>query len=137
MSLKQKVYNLDEREALLRGAVGHWAGGAARYLLHAGCSRAEVCKLRWRDLDGLARSHPLYAELFTRRRRAVEVAKQTGADPDNTFVFPNYYGQRMNPTTLNDRLREMLRRGEEMRAGGNQGRGGGDGTVHVGERARA
>jgi integrase len=141
MSLRQKTYHPDERAALLRGAIGHWAGGAARWMLHTGCSRAEVCRLRWCDIAGLARSHPLYAELWTRRRRASEIATRTGAPLALMLVFPNYYGQEMNPTTLSDRLREMLNRGRELNGDGDGDSNGGDDdngstTLPTGQHAR-
>jgi len=113
--LGQKIYNQEEREALRRGAVGHWAGGAARWLLATGCTRAQVCRLRWCDVENMDREHPLYPEMRVRRQRAAELARGLGLPLGPTRVFLNYYGQQMNPTTLNDRLREMIRRGRTMR----------------------
>jgi hypothetical protein len=122
VSGKPKVYNPDEREALLRGAAGHWAGGAARWMLHTDCSRAEVCRLRWRDISRLERDHPLYPELYVRRCRAQEISRATGVDLGAMHVFLNYYGLPMDPATFGDRLREMIRSGGADAAGAKQGR---------------
>jgi integrase len=116
MSRPLKTYNPEESAALLRGARGHWAGGVARWIIHTGCTRAEACRLRWSDVAWVEKSHPLYAELRERRRLAAEIAMANGVPLDGMRVFTNFYGLRMNPTTLADRLREMLLRGQN---GGN------------------
>jgi integrase len=136
MSLKQKVWSdPEERAALARGAIGHWCGGAARWMLTTGQSRAETCRLRWCDIAALDRGHLMYAELWQRRRAAAEVAARTGTPMALMRVFPNFYGQPMNPATLADRLREMTCRGRELLA--DNGGSGHGGAVHQRERAGA
>jgi integrase len=118
LSRPQKSYNQEEAAALLRGARGHWCGGIARWIIHTGCTRAEACRLRWSDVAWVTKSHPLHAELWERRRRAAEIATATGAQLDGMRVYPNYYGLPMNPTTLCDRLHEMLLRGRALNGNG-------------------
>jgi len=111
-----KAYTDEERDILLRAARGHWAGGAVRWMLTTGCSRAEVCALTWAGIAGIDRHHPLHDEIKARRGRAVAEARATGRVLDRQPVFPGFYGQRLKSDAFRNTLRLLLhnqRRKEE------------------------
>jgi hypothetical protein len=113
----RKVFDAEERDALLRGARGHWAGGAVRWHLTTGQDRKGLCALVWADMDWIRNyeDHMMHAEIAARRREAAERALRIGVPLAGLPVFPNFYGQTCNPESLADVFRRLIRRGR-MRA---------------------
>jgi len=109
-----RVYDDHERALLRLAARGHWAGAAVRWLLTTGCTRADLCRLTWSTIEAIDPTHPMFQEMNEVRWRAARSARRLGRDIALMPVFPNAYGNRMNPGTFRDLLSSLLERGRRM-----------------------